>query len=774
MRCSLAVVVLVSLLAARARAQELRPPRVVHLPELDVPSDVEVPEGGAVEVVVEIDRAGAASMASCDASETLCTLVAATLADARFEPATRDGAPVPARVRVRFRVAEPAPEQPIDAGAPAPGGAAAASSDAGADAAIADLDAGVPPSAHEPSFGATAVVRPPSRGARRLELDEMRDMPGAFGDPFRAIEALPGIVPIVSGLPYFYVRGSPPAGTAYYYDDIPVPALFHLGLGPAVIHPAMVGAVQLHAGVAPARFGRATGGVVVAEGPEPFRGTRATGEAELRLVDVTGMIQAPLAGGSISAGARYGYPGLVLSLVSSDAFLAYWDYASRAEIPIARRDFVQLVWLGSYDRLATLDDDGEPGDDEIEMQFHRLEVRLLRRLARAELGVAVRVGWERSRLADQLEIEALTTGPRVFATIRGGDLSLRVGADFVGIAGDLRVPDPDAGDDDIDPSPDDPTLAAVAARSIAGAYAMVEWRATPRFTFDLGLRGDAWTTGSRIEPALDPRARATYHATDRIDLHAALGLAHQPAVFFIPLPGLADVAIDRGLQRAIQSEVGGAIDLPGDVRAELQLFLHAYDELLFTDIFALEENCPLTIECPHMEPDSRVDGLSYGGEIFVRRPPGEGRLSGFLSYTLSWAEADAFRDDDVQYTPSYDVRHVANLVLQWDLGGGFSAGLRAHARSGKILGEWYVEADPFEVRRHEERLPWFFRADVQASYAWTTSWGALRVALEWMNVTLAREPLTLDCRGPGIGRPECTVEYGPAIFFPNLALRARY
>ena len=49
----------------------------------------------------------------------------------------------------------------------------------------------------------------------------MRDMPGAFGDPFRAIEALPGVVPIVSGLPYFYVRGSPPSGTLYVYDDIP-------------------------------------------------------------------------------------------------------------------------------------------------------------------------------------------------------------------------------------------------------------------------------------------------------------------------------------------------------------------------------------------------------------------------------------------------------------------------------------------------------------------------------------------------------------------------
>ena len=38
---------------------------------------------------------------------------------------------------------------------------------------------------------------------------EVRAMPGAFGDSFRAIEALPGVTPLVSGLPYFFVRGAP-------------------------------------------------------------------------------------------------------------------------------------------------------------------------------------------------------------------------------------------------------------------------------------------------------------------------------------------------------------------------------------------------------------------------------------------------------------------------------------------------------------------------------------------------------------------------------------
>ena len=76
-------------------------------------------------------------------------------------------------------------------------------------------DAGVPASteprddgARPPVFSARArAVSTDDPGRHRLSLAETRDLPGAFGDPFRAVEVLPGLVPVASGLPYFYVRG---------------------------------------------------------------------------------------------------------------------------------------------------------------------------------------------------------------------------------------------------------------------------------------------------------------------------------------------------------------------------------------------------------------------------------------------------------------------------------------------------------------------------------------------------------------------------------------
>ena len=92
-------------------------------------------------------------------------------------------------------------------------------------------------------------------GETTLSATDVREMPGAFGNPFRAIEALPGVVPVVSGLPFFYIRGAPPNDNAYYVDGIRVPLLFHVGIGEGVIHPALIDRVDFYPGAAPASYG---------------------------------------------------------------------------------------------------------------------------------------------------------------------------------------------------------------------------------------------------------------------------------------------------------------------------------------------------------------------------------------------------------------------------------------------------------------------------------------------------------------------------------------
>ena len=88
-------------------------------------------------------------------------------------------------------------------------------------------------------------------------------MPGTLGDPARFVEALPGVTPTASGLQSFFVRGEPPETTGYFLDGISVPALYHIGFGPSVVHPALLDRVEFFPGAAPATYGRVIGGVII-------------------------------------------------------------------------------------------------------------------------------------------------------------------------------------------------------------------------------------------------------------------------------------------------------------------------------------------------------------------------------------------------------------------------------------------------------------------------------------------------------------------------------
>ena len=57
----------------------------------------------------------------------------------------------------------------------------------------------------------------------------------------------------------------------------------------------------------------------------------------------------------------------------------------------------------------------------------------------------------------------------------------------------------------------------------------------------------------------------------------------------------------------------------------------------------------------------------------------------------------------------------------------------------------------------------------------------LRVALEWFNATLSREPTDIECDGsdPRVGTDfsvvtPCKIKRAPALFFPNLGVRAQF
>jgi hypothetical protein len=148
-------------------------------------------------------------------------------------------------------------------------------------------------------------------GTPALSRAQARELPGAFGDPLRAVDSLPGVVPTISGLPVFFIRGAPPASVGYVVDGVEVPLLYHAFLGPSVLHPGSLAGVVLQSAPADVRYGGSAGAVIVAEPSVPSRTLH--GEASLRLFDAGALLEAPFANGAGSAlvSGRFSFTGLL-------------------------------------------------------------------------------------------------------------------------------------------------------------------------------------------------------------------------------------------------------------------------------------------------------------------------------------------------------------------------------------------------------------------------------------------------------------------------------
>jgi hypothetical protein len=394
-----------------------------------------------------------------------------------------------------------------------------------------------------------------------LSRTEVRQIPGAFGDPFRAIEIMPGVTPIVSGLPFFFIRGAPPGNVGYYLDGVRVPLLFHVGVGPSVVHPALISRVDLYPGGYPARFGRFSGGIVSGETAEPVT-DKPHGEYNVRLFDAGALVETPFAKdkGSILLGGRYSYTAFLLTQLSPNTTLDYWDYQTRISYDLTKDDRVSVFAFGSYDFL------GERTQTEtvtlFGTEFHRIDVRYDRRIGigahEGTMRVAATVGQDRTRVQEGRFVRDRLAGARTELVQRlAPDATLRFGTDL-----QMDTYDVTFGDNDLNPSQQRVAALLPARTDLAfGVRADTIIALTKRFELTPGARVDLFASQGATAVGFDPRVALRTVVTDRLRLLSAMGIAHQPPSFAIPVPGFQPGGIRGGLQKSVQQSAGVELDI---------------------------------------------------------------------------------------------------------------------------------------------------------------------------------------------------------------------
>lgn len=739
--------------AAIAAAQEgetppaprVTPPTLIEAPEITVPEGAEpLPDDSAVELQITIGADGTVQEARLLAPlrADIDALVLEAAHRMRFEPATRDGQPIPARVRFRYRITPPAPppsEEPEGTGGETSEGETEEpeSGEEGEEEAVTEVET----EGDMAPLGVTARVERPEPGAVEritLRAEELTTVPGTFGEPLRVVATMPGVLRSPFGLGFFLVRGANFQNTGFFVDGFPVPLLYHLGAGPAVISSRLVDQLHFYPGGYPSMYGRYSAGIVALEtAPPPTDSVR--GELEVDLFRASALAVVPFGEGrgSVAAAFRRSYFELLLPLVQPGLELAYTDYQLRADYRVDPHMALSLFFFGSDDRL---DQSGAVGSGVasegtqtgLGYDFQRLIARVALRLpGNARFNISGMLGrdgnmirssqpgseplviaLQTSYAALRLDAELPWPGIPEMQTNFGVDVNAQlfdVNATAFVPAGLGEYPRPVFTPQGVEEDGMQALLVPTVVRALAAAYLDQIVRVGP-VQVSLSGRFDYMRYGNVSNVYPDPRLVARWQVVPELLIKGATGLFSQPPVPF----QLARTGGNPDLtpERSWQNSVGAELMLPERVEVHTTFFYNQYFDLV-------EQVNRATVT-----PEGGVrrqyfanegEGRAYGLELLVRRRIEQG-FYGWLSYTLSRSER---LDGNVWEPFVFDQTHVLNLAVSyafdgWRFGAGFqlSTGRPTTSLVGTTYDADVDEYDPF-FRATGERLPTFHRLDLR-------------------------------------------------------------
>ncbi|MEZ4462719.1 MAG: TonB-dependent receptor, partial [bacterium] len=557
---------------------------------------------------------------------------------------------------------------------------------------------------------------------QRLELDEVRRIPGTNGDVVRVVQNLPGVAraPFVSGL--IVVRGSSPQDTKIFLQGDNIPLVYHFFGGPAVINSEMIEAIDFYPGNFSSYYGRATGGVIDIKTRSP-KTDRFHGMADIDLLDATLLVEGPITEDlSFALSGRRSYFDIFLPLVlpedGPDVFVAprYYDYQLWLTYKGLKDHKLELFIYGSDDGVELLLPKGEPqGNADVQVTGIDLKNSFIRGQFRWEWRPDLPVE-NTMMLSYGVNSASFEAAENFFfdlnyyiAQLRNDtriklaeEVSVRFGTDMnLGVV-DFAITTPRFGDDSDTNDGEGqgrPNFSrdGIQTNSNAGVlqpavYADLELRPWKQLLLIPGIRVDHF--GQIAETSVQPRFSFRWDLADQVTAKGGVGLFTQPTTpgSEDPTFGNPNITYEKALQYALGAEYRPLEYLEFDTTL---FYRDQYDLLSPTTKFEIT---------PEGETDPLVflnegKGRAYGMEVLLRHYP-QNRFFGWIAYTLSWAERlDLNTDKFVPY--EFDQRHIFTLVAGYNLPYGIDVSARFRLVTGApetpVVGSAYnADTDKYE------------------------------------------------------------------------------
>ena len=652
--------------------------------------------------------------------------------------------------------------------------------------------------------GAMAIERLKSLdvGAEQLQLGELMAAPALLGeqDIMRSVQLLPGVKQESEASSGFQVRGGTSAQNLVLYDHAPVYNVGHLAGLFSAFNDDALGSAILYKGLLPPQYGNASAGVLDISSR---RGSteRWQGSATLGLLSAKAAVEGPLASNkaTLLLCGRRSYADMLLKAIPDyrDNTLYFYDLNARLDFQAGPTDQLQLSTFFSRDKTALR--------DMVSMMWQNLALSLTWRhqfSAKARLQTTAIASAYNTRNA----IDLLGTDLSFSGHIRQGGLRLDGFLDHPGF-----------------------TLAA-GLQSMVYDVKSAEWQHTanhekeqrqawenagwlnatlqlaPRWKLQAGARLTAFSSlggpyyyetdasgnitwfyrtrhGRIVNTHLtfEPRASLLWQLAPNVSLkaaytHSALNLhalrgqnTSTPFDRYTMSSNLIKPQLAHQLSAGVYAMTGNHeydFSLEGYWRS-IRNILDYRDGKSFAS----------EIEMERLVLPGR--GRCYGVELLARK--NSGRLSGWLAYTLSWAENNI---DGINggrwYTAANDRRHDVDLVAiyklspQWKLSATwiYYSGQAFTAPSAKY--EMIDNYIYYYAERNGYRAPDYHRLDLAVS--WTRH--LERCTREWQfglyNVYNRYNPFLINFEDSDMGARTKATGYALFGIVPSVSLTVTF
>ena len=313
---------------------------------------------------------------------------------------------------------------------------------------------------------------------------------------------------------------------------------------------------------------------------------------------------------------------------------------------------------------------------------------------------------------------------------------------------------------------------------------------TSKLKVNAGIHASGFAVENKFYRSLQPRLSARYLLSKQLSIKASYAQMTQ----FIHLLSNVGIGLPTDLWVPSTARVGpehsylSSLGAAYNLKNRYEFSIEGYYKKM-TGLIEYKDGANyLNIESDWQTKVESGEGNSYGAEFFVQKKTG--KISGWIGYTLSWAnrtfeninEGKTFpyrydRRHDIKIAGIYQWKENREFSVTWVFGSGAAVTLpqSTYLESGQVR-DYYWGIDPtlqFYNGRNSYRMRAYHRLDLSYTTTKKTKWGERSWSFGVYNVYSRRNPFFLDLTYDKKGNKKF-VQYSLFPIIPSISYRFKF